>query len=102
MIRRPTRYTLFPYTTHFRSPADRGLEVAPLRVGEAGVVPHERAPGELRPHHPERDGARVRVPRPARSEEHTSELQSRHYLVSRLLLVKIISQLVPILLVVIL
>src|SRR3712207_7896984 len=89
MIRRPPRSTLFPYTTLFRSD----------RVGIAfGCVKRERA-----------DAHRVRLPRrdrcsalqrattvrrrakadeqdAARSEEHTSELQSRQYLVCRLLL----------------
>src|SRR5947209_16013404 len=63
MIRRPPRSTLFPYTTLFRSDLRRdggraGLEL----VGDCGVC--------------------------ARSEEHTSELQSRQYLVCRLLLEK--------------
>src|SRR3712207_7994177 len=76
MIRRPPRSTLFPYTTLFRSQA-------PL---------HPRPLHALRPHDA-RDERRVRpggrVPRRApRSEEHTSELQSRQYLVCRLLLEK--------------
>src|SRR5215203_7073270 len=62
MIRRPPRSTLFPYTTLFRS-----------RPGRPG-----RARGQRRP----------RLARPGRSEEHTSELQSRQYLVCRLLLEK--------------
>src|SRR2546422_7346911 len=67
MIRRPPRSTLFPYTTLFRSrDAGRFLEVIPQRA----LVVHDlhRAP--------------------ARSEEHTSELQSRLHLVCRLLLEK--------------
>src|SRR3712207_8033739 len=78
MIRRPPRSTLFPYTTLFRSPDEvrRGLQAGLHRRGQ-GLV--------LRP-------ARVRSGRPsrpsARSEEHTSELQSRQYLVCRLLLEK--------------
>src|SRR5436309_8793341 len=73
MIRRPPRSTLFPYTTLFRSPGDRdavarsargGLRAAPA----AGAVA-ERSVG-------------------TRSEEHTSELQSRENLVCRLLLEK--------------
>src|SRR4051795_13775877 len=63
MIRRPPRSTLFPYTTLFRSPAP-------------GTCP---APCRTRP-----GGARS----PARSEEHTSELQSHSHLVCRLLLEK--------------
>src|SRR3712207_7784083 len=86
MIRRPPRSTLFPYTTLFRSsewlpvadamerfawPRSRdalGYIVALLRGGDAGAV---------------EDVLRV-----CRSEEHTSELQSRQYLVCRLLLEK--------------
>src|SRR3712207_7920843 len=86
MIRRPPRSTLFPYTTLFRSqlPGDRG------RVERARFHgPHRR--GE---HQRARDGADRRAAGPAarrhalRSEEHTSELQSRQYLVCRLLLEK--------------
>src|SRR3712207_8733742 len=95
MIRRPPRSTLFPYTTLFRSP-------------EAPVVrrrdPRRR---ELRPHHRRARAALAAAralhrrrrrhedqARPVsehllqRSEEHTSELQSRQYLVRRLLLEK--------------
>src|SRR5256885_12295636 len=82
MIRRPPRSTLFPYTTLFRS--------------RSHAVPHRQKPrreGGTR----RRDGegvgdARLRtrrgLPRPARSEEHTSELQSPCNLVCRLLLEK--------------
>src|SRR5256885_11677235 len=78
MIRRPPRSTLFPYTTLFRSHADRGVaaEREPHRGDRVGVelgnrldVVHDR--------HAER-----------RSEEHTSELQSPCNLVCRLLLEK--------------
>src|SRR2546422_5881998 len=66
MIRRPPRSTLFPYTTLFRSRA-------PGRLGSAGA----------------RRGAGPPAPRlRGRSEEHTSELQSRLHLVCRLLLEK--------------
>src|SRR5690349_22646305 len=68
MIRRPPRSTLFPYTTLFRS-------VVPA----AGILP------QLRPRHGRRAAAK---PDAARSEEHTSELQSRRDLVCRLLLEK--------------
>src|SRR3712207_8129909 len=85
MIRRPPRSTLFPYTTLFRSlpiggqERTRGLELVGDRrpafdrqrdAGDGGPPPHPHAP----------DGTR--------SEEHTSELQSRQYLVCRLLLEK--------------
>src|SRR3712207_7513201 len=92
MIRRPPRSTLFPYTTLFRSHAGRERErpacavrgrVA-LRVRDvfnahlkghfASALPHSRNP--------------LRGNRRERSEEHTSELQSRQYLVCRLLLEK--------------
>src|SRR3712207_7554976 len=84
MIRRPPRSTLFPYTTLFRSDlpgAGRGEPTAgehPRPALDGGVRP--RAPGE-------NDGPPPRRGDP-RSEEHTSELQSRQYLVCRLLLVK--------------
>src|SRR2546422_2588161 len=75
MIRRPPRSTLFPYTTLFRSP----------RARLAGTADPGRAG-------PGRDDRRLPAPHrggdPARSEEHTSELQSRLHLVCRLLLEK--------------
>src|SRR3712207_8623393 len=85
MIRRPPRSTLFPYTTLFRS---EGV------VGELArqVHGHLPGPGDLgdprgRAHLLERHPERV-AGRGLRSEEHTSELQSRQYLVCRLLLEK--------------
>src|SRR3712207_7790402 len=81
MIRRPPRSTLFPYTTLFRS---RGPPV--LAAGRGPGVTHGRTrlAALLRS-----SGAVSRVGRgPTRSEEHTSELQSRQYLVCRLLLEK--------------
>src|SRR3712207_7873226 len=98
MIRRPPRSTLFPYTTLFRS--RRFLCCQPHRRGGPGG-----RPGGGRARVVERDDRRARGdpgrdhPRVARSEEHTSELQSRQYLVCRLLLEKkkiIISTLLPI------
>src|SRR3712207_7532895 len=89
MIRRPPRSTLFPYTTLFRSAGSQvgldaddrphagagGLLVEVVRAEEVAVVGHRQGghanPGRL--------GEQ-------RSEEHTSELQSRQYLVCRLLL----------------
>src|SRR3712207_7126896 len=93
MIRRPPRSTLFPYTTLFRSAgdADAGLP------GRLGV---DRLPGLDVDRHPRGGRLVVAVARPVgecvaareagcrRSEEHTSELQSRQYLVCRLLLEK--------------
>src|SRR3712207_9154701 len=102
MIRRPPRSTLFPYTTLFRSrQAARprlGLQVEAAAGGVVVVDVHERdlaeAARELARHHRvrrvdigDRAGtdllARARVV-VGRSEEHTSELQSRQYLVCRL------------------
>src|SRR3712207_7983027 len=84
MIRRPPRSTLFPYTTLFRSVPVLGQDLD--HVVDPRVVPdlHLREP-EV--------GALARVARDdvvddRRSEEHTSELQSRQYLVCRLLLEK--------------
>src|SRR3712207_7456798 len=83
MIRRPPRSTLFPYTTLFRS-VPRGLRAARLRPGEDPARPE---PGRLDARDPGR--RRRALDRPeGRSEEHTSELQSRQYLVCRLLLEK--------------
>src|SRR3712207_7377345 len=100
MIRRPPRSTLFPYTTLFRSLLEQrhGLG-CPVELGAALVERGEdrrhlrqRVVGDLR----DRAVARVPVRRQReaegallgdlRSEEHTSELQSRQYLVCRLLL----------------
>src|SRR5687768_18208435 len=85
MIRRPPRSTLFPYTTLFRSRAADGSRVAPrFEVVRAGNVPG-RLDRRLVDRVPERDRQRdLRH----RSEEHTSELQSRLHLVCRLLLEK--------------
>src|SRR3712207_8319876 len=88
MIRRPPRSTLFPYTTLFRSPHAR----PPARAGgRRAPRPRGRRPWSTR--RTPRGGRRGRPSRSARrrgsrSEEHTSELQSRQYLVCRLLLEK--------------
>src|SRR3712207_7207249 len=91
MIRRPPRSTLFPYTTLFRSKAAFAavrVRVAdgPAAAGgqhlpgeEVGLVGEHRTTGERKYY---------LANHPARSEEHTSELQSRQYLVCRLLLEK--------------
>src|SRR2546422_8303117 len=88
MIRRPPRSTLFPYTTLFRSQLRHGRELVldggdPLErleqfavVGEVAVVDLDAALGQ---------GSNAEL---IRSEEHTSELQSRLHLVCRLLLEK--------------
>src|SRR3712207_8363071 len=80
MIRRPPRSTLFPYTTLFRSRLGEGLL-------ERAAHPVQGQAGGEDP----LDDVVVQVagdPVPVRSEEHTSELQSRQYLVCRLLLEK--------------
>src|SRR3712207_7217087 len=83
MIRRPPRSTLFPYTTLFRS---RVRALGLRLVGPARDAAHGRRPVQRRRHvQPRRDGDGGAS---ARSEEHTSELQSRQYLVCRLLLEK--------------
>src|SRR3712207_9022495 len=97
MIRRPRRSTLFPYTTLFRSVGHllRYLRVAappalldPLNVVQGHTHPIGQLPlGEERPHPPQLEAGQLR-PSAYRSEEHTSELQSRQYLVCRLLLEK--------------
>src|SRR3712207_8027134 len=86
MIRRPPRSTLFPYTTLFRSAPQ---EVAPGARHAVDVADARRLLAELL----RLAGAAQAQPRrpgrsDARSEEHTSELQSRQYLVCRLLLEK--------------
>src|SRR3712207_8904649 len=86
MIRRPPRSTLFPYTTLFRSTARtiRALWCNPNRSASAArqhqKAPHRRLPAKRLRHGMTRYSTR--------SEEHTSELQSRQYLVCRLLLEK--------------
>src|SRR3712207_7310013 len=89
MIRRPPRSTLFPYTTLFRSPRTRGRWG---RKGQTHIVEWREIEGfEVE----QRQGATHLLaafeemkPADLRSEEHTSELQSRQYLVCRLLLEK--------------
>src|SRR5258707_10212325 len=76
MIRRPPRSTLFPYTTLFRSKPTIG----PLAINHLGQLPAVTLSFDLRPG--------VAIGDAIRSEEHTSELQSRQYLVCRLLLEK--------------
>src|SRR3712207_8323503 len=83
MIRRPPRSTLFPYTTLFRS-----HRVEHVALGhELDAVRDHLARDEARAHAGRAHGDAV-GDRDGRSEEHTSELQSRQYLVCRLLLEK--------------
>src|SRR3712207_8231187 len=88
MIRRPPRSTLFPYTTLFRSECRAAHPpAAPAGVGAGGLERGVRLP--IRPPGPEVRPDSGGVGRGGgRSEEHTSELQSRQYLVCRLLLEK--------------
>src|SRR3712207_8918798 len=85
MIRRPPRSTLFPYTTLFRSVAIFAL-TADASAGETPVVEHALPMPDVPA--PETLPGLAEVVAPHRSEEHTSELQSRQYLVCRLLLEK--------------
>src|SRR3712207_7865761 len=95
MIRRPPRSTLFPYTTLFRSliqtigRAARNLNGMAILYGDRMTDSMRRAIGETE----RRRAKQIAFNKangitPARSEEHTSELQSRQYLVCRLLLEK--------------
>src|SRR3712207_9202896 len=102
MIRRPPRSTLFPYTTLFRSLQEHAMQVAAVdhRVGIAEARPEALAEVDVadlvrrqRIHQPQlvhvdrhrpRRVAHAEVVEGMRSEEHTSELQSRQYLVCRL------------------
>src|SRR3712207_7442897 len=93
MIRRPPRSTLFPYTTLFRSSLGLATSV-PLEQRGNGVVAEftlreeESVAFVLREIEPGDDCGVCFSEREERSEEHTSELQSRQYLVCRLLLEK--------------
>src|SRR3712207_8747921 len=99
MMRRPPRSTLFPYTTLFRSGCATQHRVSTVPGGDraqqrqfkAQPVPVVQAGGEYSGTGAAAQGARgggEQGGQPARSEEHKSELQSRQYLVCRLLLVK--------------
>src|SRR5438874_3730194 len=79
MIRRPPRSTLFPYTTLFRSQVGRGVVQRDVEVLRRHQLAHDPV-----------DGAKqvLETAGGSRSEEHTSELQSRRDLVCRLLLEK--------------
>src|SRR5207302_8142124 len=81
MIRRPPRSTLFPYTTLFRSRCGKDGFRQPRNLKEKDVPASQYLPGLRRQKAAHNRGMR-------RSEEHTSELQSRENLVCRLLLEK--------------
>src|SRR3712207_7136274 len=79
MIRRPPRSTLFPYTTLFRSHThERAPQHTVVAYADNASIMEGHTIEQFMPGQPE----------PLRSEEHTSELQSRQYLVCRLLLEK--------------
>src|SRR3712207_7078120 len=94
MIRRPPRSTLFPYTTLFRSAGEFSFLIRPNSSGESCSVPS--MPGPMTSTRrsstilawPGEAATSDNASAAARSEEHTSELQSRQYLVCRLLLEK--------------
>src|SRR5690349_22247705 len=87
MLRRPPRSTLFPYTTLFRSCGEAGIvQRAPACIGDSSLRPRAQ-PDHRQP--VERQHTQIHREWPVgRSEEHTSELQSRRDLVCRLLLEK--------------
>src|SRR3712207_8090636 len=102
MIRRPPRSTLFPYTTLFRSQLVRGSRDADVQAlvdrlqavrteitGMVTPTPRSRRPppprAELARLYQEEERLETELSYRGRSEEHTSELQSRQYLVCRLL-----------------
>src|SRR3712207_7734245 len=89
MIRRPPRSTLFPYTTLFRSDAAAPGRPRPAyeRMATPGISQQALLPALTRGRRNLRRLA-YGMATPDRSEEHTSELQSRQYLVCRLLLEK--------------
>src|SRR3712207_9010499 len=98
MIRRPPRSTLFPYTTLFRSQAGVGLRPEQGGTGQAPgleevagrhLIPRVGPPARVDTPFGHIEPPKDHAPySPRRSEEHTSELQSRQYLVCRLLLEK--------------
>src|SRR3712207_7455381 len=91
MIRRPPRSTLFPYTTLFRSQGP-GENAGVVSLGEgwalAFKVESHNHPSAVEPYEGAATGVGGIIRDILRSEEHTSELQSRQYLVCRLLLEK--------------
>src|SRR3712207_7630369 len=88
MIRRPPRSTLFPYTTLFRSPSSAPGPLGPGHGAERILCARDSYPGRMHGGSCPVGGGSIRGSLWLRSEEHTSELQSRQYLVCRLLLEK--------------
>src|SRR3712207_7797341 len=100
MIRRPPRSTLFPYTTLFRSRALGRVDILVNNAGTSQRGPFLNIDDALWQNDLDlKLFAAIRLARlamPGRSEEHTSELQSRQYLVCRLLLEKKNNHLLPV------
>src|SRR5689334_23511752 len=95
MLRRPPRSTLFPYTTLFRSGTGTGTFALLARFPDARVTAVDSSPEHLQRLREKADRSgltegihAVQADLDARSEEHTSELQSQFHLVCRLLLEK--------------
>src|SRR3712207_7920509 len=91
MIRRPPRSTLFPYTTLFRSRLGGHVQTGREAQSLQRALPLEALPDQTQNRHlvlGPLDPLTARLGQVDRSEEHTSELQSRQYLVCRLLLEK--------------
>src|SRR3712207_7856450 len=88
MIRRPPRSTLFPYTTLFRSDVAKRLRRLPAELPQVHLVLGQEEAAAVALGEVEDVVDQGAEPRDRRSEEHTSELQSRQYLVCRLLLEK--------------
>src|SRR2546430_12755968 len=84
MIRRPPRSTLFPYTTLFRSP--KSSNTRSIKLSPRALAARTSASGQPKPCR-RQPSPKINLPC-ARSEEHTSELQSQSNLVCRLLLEK--------------
>src|SRR2546422_4989694 len=88
MIRRPPRSTLFPYTTLFRSQLGCGSRLRTARVQDLRCTDGRKRGALPRGGRNRNRGVEARTADLSRSEEHTSELQSRLHLVCRLLLEK--------------
>src|SRR3712207_7761347 len=88
MIRRPPRSTLFPYTTLFRSPHRNNIRYRPIGLEDNNHSRWVSSPEDNIYCYLSYPPALMGSSRLRRSEEHTSELQSRQYLVCRLLLEK--------------
>src|SRR2546422_7722468 len=88
MIRRPPRSTLFPYTTLFRSGGFEAIQSRKTAVDGWEPAEEKPEPQGVNAHAQDAPAGSTALPEVKRSEEHTSELQSRLHLVCRLLLEK--------------